>query len=156
MREMAQAAHDINNPLRLPLLSSKCFDLFNEIAHVNATRGKTQQPPNMRDDYTQRAAYFLTSNYRDKDLSVEAVARSIGLNRSYLYKVFKETTGISPQAYLMQLRINKACELLILPENTVTSVAYAVGYEPLSFTRAFKNVMGMTPLEYRKKNMIEG
>ena len=86
---------------------------------------------------------------------MDSLAQLLGLNRSYLYRIFKEYMGISPQAYLMKIRIEHACNLLIMPQHSVTSIAYQVGYEPLSFTRAFKNATGITPQEYRKKNMEE-
>ncbi len=155
MKELVQAAHDINNPFRLSLMSSKCFDVFHEIAHVNSTRKVNYKPPSLRSNYAQRIAYYLSSNYYDKNLSVDSLSRVIGLNRSYLYKIFKEATGMSPQAYLMQTRINKAREFLLVPESDVTSVASAVGYELNSFSRAFKNITGFSPLEYKKKNIVE-
>lgn len=150
MKSISEAAHNINNPLRLPLLSSKCFELFHEICRVSTSRGIMHIQQSTRDDYVDRATSYLNLNYKDSTLSIDSLAHAIGLTRSYLYRIFKETIGISPQEYLMHIRIDKACELLLISENTVTSVAHSVGYEPLSFTRAFKNTTGITPTEYRK------
>ena len=74
----------------------------------------------------------------------------MGLNRSYLYEIFKEEMGMSPQEYLSRLRIAKACEYLELPQATVTSVALAVGYEPSVFSKALKKIMGINPGKFKK------
>lgn len=100
------------------------------------------------DKYVSRAKHYLDIHYMKPELTVQTLADHIGLHRSYLYEIFKEKTGISPQEYLTQIRMEKASEILRLPGATVTSVAHAVGYEPSVFSKAFKKYFGVTPGKY--------
>lgn len=143
-------ATDTRAPLKETLLGSKIFDFFSELAYVKS-RDLRDEQSDTQDDYVSRAISFMNMHYAEKDLRVDSIAKNIGLNRSYLYSIFKAKTGFSPQEYLSELRIKAACELLKLPRATVSSVANSVGYEPLVFTRTFKKIMGIPPNEYMKK-----
>ncbi len=66
---------------------------------------------------------------------------------------FKAAMGNSPIAYLMQLRVNRAAALLRRPHKSVTEVAFEVGFEDSNyFSRQFKNIIGVTPMQYRKQH----
>lgn len=145
-------ATDARAPIKDIVLGSKIFDFFAELAYVKS-RELDVEKSDPQDDYVSRAINFMNIHYAEKELRVDTIAKSIGLNRSYLYSIFKSKIGISPQEYLSQLRVKAACELLKLPRATVSSVANSVGYEPLVFTRTFKKIMGITPNEYMKKSL---
>lgn len=85
-----------------------------------------------------------------EDLSVERMARAIGLERCYFSTLFKKTTGQSPYQYLAALRVRKACALLRGGDYSIATIASAVGVSPENFARLFKKQMGTTPLEYRR------
>lgn len=102
--------------------------------------------------YMHETNTFIEEHYGD-DITVEDIADHVGLNRSYFGKLFKKETGQTPQAFLMGYRMVKACEYLVQSNMSITDVASAVGYNnPLHFSRAFKNVYHVSPLNYRKKN----
>ena len=62
--------------------------------------------------------------------------------------------GTTIQNYLMDYRISKACELLILTKDSVHAIAYSCGYnDALTFSKAFKKKKGISPLAYRKKEL---
>jgi AraC-like DNA-binding protein len=89
------------------------------------------------------------------DISVEDIADNCGLNRSYFGKIFKESTGRTPQEFLLNYRMTKATELLKLTKLTVGDISNAVGYDnPLHFSRAFKNTYGISPREWRNQNRM--
>ena len=134
------------------LLGSKLFDFFAELAYVKS-RELADENNDPQEDYVSRAIHIMNIHYAEKELRVDSIARRIGLNRSYLYSIFKAKTGLSPQEYLVKLRIKASCELLKLPRATVSSVANSVGYDPLVFTRTFKRITGTTPNEYIKKSL---
>jgi len=100
------------------------------------------------EDYIQKAISFMEANYNHK-IKISDVAKHVGLNRSYLFTLFKEHLTESPQEFLTRLRIKKACDMFRSPESTVASVAFALGYEPRALTRLFKQITGFTPTEYR-------
>ena len=99
--------------------------------------------------YVDEALAYIDENYV-ADIGVEDIARHIGLNRSYFGKVFKEAMGVSPHQFLIGYRMEKAAELLKLSALSVAEVGRAVGYpNQLHFSRAFKNVHGVSPRAWR-------
>ena len=105
----------------------------------------------MRDFYIKEAISFIEQNFQN-DISIEDIATFCGLNRSYFGKIFHDTVGVSPQAFLISYRMSKAGELLKLTNLSVTDIGNAVGYpNQLHFSRAFKNVYGISPRAWRSK-----
>ena len=103
----------------------------------------------MSDYYIKEAINFIEQNFQN-DISIENVAAVCGINRSYLGRIFRTSTGRSPQEFLISYRMTKAAELLKLTALSVGDIGRAVGYEnPLHFSRAFKNVYGVSPREWR-------
>lgn len=101
--------------------------------------------------YIKRAIDFIEKNYSRK-MKIQDMADHIGLHRSYLYTLFKQELHRSPQEYLIQFRINKACELMKKEELPIGYIAHSVGYEdPLLFSKVFKKVMGKSPSQYRQE-----
>ena len=101
------------------------------------------------DDRIERAIGLMESKYHEQ-LSVDQIAREIGLERSYFSVLFKEKTTVSPHQYLTTLRIRKACDLIEKEKCNITEAAIATGLNPCNFARTFKRVLGKTPNEYCK------
>ena len=90
-------------------------------------------------------------NHFQEDLTVAKLARYVGLNRSYLTTVFQSVLQLSPQQFLMRFRMTRAAQLLREHELSVGEVARSCGYpDPLTFSKAFKRTMGVTPSQYRR------
>jgi len=99
--------------------------------------------------YVKEALIYLTSHY-DSRLSVRSLAQHLGLDRSYLHRLFKAATRLSPQEYLLDLRIRKACELLQETELSISIISLSVGYEDtLYFSKLFRRKRGVSPSQYR-------
>ena len=102
------------------------------------------------DDYVQYAVQFIRSNYQQ--LRIRDVAEYIGINRTYLTEIFTERMYMSPQEYLIQVRLSKAKELLRQTDLPINTVAREVGYEDqMSFSKIFKKRIGISPQQYRKE-----
>ena len=98
----------------------------------------------------KEALTYIESNFQN-DISIEEIAAVCGLNRSYFGKVFRETMGESPQAFLLHYRMARAAQLLKETRLSVGEIAQQVSYDnQLHFSRAFKNVHGVSPREYRQ------
>lgn len=101
--------------------------------------------------YVRKAVSFIQSNYCNS-IKVTDVAKYVCINRSYLYTLFQNSMGMSPQHFLTAFRITKATELLQLTSLPIESIALSCGYhDPLVFTKAFKQMKKMSPTAYRKE-----
>lgn len=103
--------------------------------------------PSAYDNRIEAAIGLMEAKYHEQ-LSVDEIAREIGLERSYFSVLFKEKTSVSPHKYLMSLRIRKACDLIEKEHCSISEAAAAAGLDPSNFSRIFKREMGKTPLEY--------
>lgn len=101
--------------------------------------------------YVTKAIEFIQNNYFN-DIKITDIARYVSLNRSYLTTIFQKTIKQSPQQYLSTFRITRAESLLTLPHLSIGDIARSCGYsDSLVFSRAFKNVKGICPSDYRKR-----
>lgn len=89
------------------------------------------------------------------DISVESIAAQCNIHRNQLLKLFKERIGQGPQEYLIKYRMSRAAQLLITTDFSVNEIGNAVGYaNQLHFSRAFKNVYGMSPKYFREEKRV--
>lgn len=115
---------------------------------------RMKQDGSIRDFYIKEALSFIEQNFQN-DISIEDIAACCGLNRSYFGKIFHDTIGRSPQEFLISYRMTKAAELLKITALSIADIGNAVGYpNQLHFSRAFKNVYGMSPRNWRMKNRL--
>lgn len=86
-----------------------------------------------------------------ENISLEMVASKVFLNQFYFSKIFKEETGKNFTEYIIKQRIDAAKKLIGRPDIKIYEIGRMVGYdEPGSFSRIFKKMVGMSPVEYRK------
>lgn len=92
------------------------------------------------------------------DITVRELAESVFfMNQNYISHLFAEKKGISFSAFLRQVRISHAKELLKEEKWSVTEVAAMVGYNDTSqFIRIFRQEVGVTPKKYRAVGATEG
>jgi AraC family transcriptional regulator len=88
----------------------------------------------------------------DADVSLTALASEAGLSRFHFCRAFKESTGLSPHAWLRQHRLEQAMNMLRDPEMSVVSIAAALGYSSqTAFAAAFRKLTGETPTDWRRR-----
>ena len=103
--------------------------------------------------YIQEAINFINSNYMNS-ITVNEIANHVNLSRSYLYKMFIKNLKISPQKYLINLRMYKATLLLKNTKIPIGEVASKVGYsDSLLFSKTFSKYFSMSPLSYRNNQI---
>ncbi|UYQ91182.1 AraC family transcriptional regulator [Chitinophaga horti] len=106
-------------------------------------------PANDTPDLVTDTALFMRAHIASK-LTVEDFAARRQLSPSYFAEKFKKATGMSVIDYFIQLKIQKACQLLYDPSMKIKDVSNAVGYEdPYYFSRLFKKLMEISPEQYR-------
>ncbi|MEZ5042363.1 MAG: ATP-binding protein [Saprospiraceae bacterium] len=96
---------------------------------------------------------IVAANYQNDSFNVEELAKLLGMTYISFLRKFKAVTGKRPAAHIQDYRISKAKELLVTQRDLkISEIAYMVGYaEPSHFTRKFREVVGMSPSEYREK-----
>jgi len=101
----------------------------------------------------RRAIERLRSD-SDADVSLGVLASDAGLSRFHFCRAFKESTGLSPHAWLRQHRLEQAMNMLRDPNASVVSVAVALGYaSQTAFAAAFKKLTGETPSDWRRHRL---
>ncbi len=102
------------------------------------------------------AIEYMNENIGE-DITIELLADTVHLSKSYFMRCFKKTVGIGAIEYLAQLRVKKVCALLCETDMTASEAAFGCGFRNLSnFNRRFKEIMGCTPCEYRKAARKKG
>ncbi|MGN1193431.1 MAG: AraC family transcriptional regulator [Dorea sp.] len=129
--------------------------LFLDYLMRSANSVRMNQGGKLRDFYIKEALTFIEQNFQN-DISIEDIADSCGLNRSYFGKIFHDSIGKSPQEFLINYRMTKAAELLKLTSLSIADIGNAVGYpNQLHFSRAFKKIYGISPRNWRSENRLE-
>ncbi len=100
-------------------------------------------------DYLYIAKRYISANFHHHELNVSTLANAIGIERSYLFRLFKEGEGMSVIEYIINTRLDAASEMLKNGITQVKVVAASCGYEnPLYFSNAFKKRFGVSPKNY--------
>lgn len=101
--------------------------------------------------YMTRAVEYIKQNY-NKNLSVESIANMLGIERSYLSRLFKTYKNKSTQNYIIDYRMRQAKRMFEEEDMNVSQVCAAVGYTNIyCFSRIFKSRVGMPPKEYMER-----
>ena len=152
MEEMLYLSH---HPEEAPFHLIGHLYLFLDYFMRSAATVHVKQNGSIRNFYIKEALSYIEQNFQN-DISVEDISAFCGLNRSYFGKIFHDTIGRSPQEFLISYRMTKATELLKITSLSIADIGNAVGYpNQLHFSRAFKNVYGMSPRNWRIENKLE-
>ena len=103
---------------------------------------------NTSSQYVLSAIKFIQFNY-SHDISIDDIAKVVGVSRSHLYRVFMSNVGQSPIDYLTGYRISEACYLLKSSTLSIAEIAVSVGFfDQFYFSRVFKKIKGVPPSKY--------
>ena len=101
-------------------------------------------------DVVARAKVFMDAHYMEK-LSAEQIADASRVSPSHLFRLFRRETGLTPYAYLTNVRMEHAMKMLLNTSYTVEEIAYYCAFcSSANFIRAFRQTTGVTPRKYRK------
>lgn len=120
--------------------------LYNIFGHMKIQMKKQQA----KSIHVERAIDYIYENY-SKNISVTDIAEYLGIDRTYLYRLFKEEYNMSPQKYLLNFRLKAAMNKLEGGNMSIAEIAYSCGFNDASaFCHQFKKVYKDTPLNYRR------
>ncbi|MFC5406929.1 AraC family transcriptional regulator [Cohnella soli] len=111
---------------------------------------ETLRPDSHTEELVRQVAGYLSTQYAEP-ITIERMAETLGYNRAYLSRIFKQRTGVSPVVFLTQQRVDHAKRLLReRPELTIEQIAFSVGFhDPLYFSKQFRRLYGQSPTDYR-------
>ena len=115
---------------------------------LDIKRNKQNQPNKI----AETAKKFIDNNYQNH-ITMEDVAKHVYITEKYLCHNFKQTFLVTPQQYLLSVRMKKAKALLKSSNLKIKEISASVGYKSqLTFSYSFKNHEGMSPSKYRINN----
>lgn len=107
--------------------------------------------PSIVEEYIKSSIEYVEKNFQ-RELSVKELASYIGINRKYLYTIFKRILGQTPIEYILKVKIDKARTLLENNKLTILEVSNSVGYkDQFTFSKQFKKITGESPSNYRQR-----
>lgn len=126
--------------------------LYNIIAHLidisNSDNVKSKRIDE-NEYYVRKALEFIDMNF-SKEISVAEISKYVNIDRKYLHYIFKNTLNISPQKYVINYRIKRACEHMETSRLSISNISRSVGYtDQFQFSKMFKKTMGISPSQYR-------
>lgn len=93
---------------------------------------------------------FLEENFQ-KEISIASLCEMACMSESSLLRAFKQSLGVSPKQYIMQLSIRNACELIRTTDFNITEISFRCGFTDSNyFSRCFKNITGISPTKFKK------
>lgn len=150
-----QEACEIGKELILKSLIMKLIALFLKETNYVKNKKKIDRydfPFYDKSNVVKIILEYFDNNYM-KNISLDDMSKNMYISSVYISKVFKEKTGESPINYLINLRLEKAKDLLISTESPVKTIAQAVGYsDAYYFSKLFKKYYGNSPCKFRAIN----
>ena len=124
----------------------KCSAILCDIFAECYTQNYVSKSQNLK---IRNSVEYLLKNYKKSDLSIKEIADKSFMSDVYFRKLFKEEYAISPQKYIINLRIQNAIGLISTGYYSLKEVAYMSGYNDYKyFSVEFKKIVGVSPSEY--------
>lgn len=118
---------------------------------LTAEEAPASQAEAAEDSSMAQVVHYMQDHFTDPELSISAIAEAFDMPTARLSLTFKELMRMSPLEYLTLLRVERSKELLAGTELSIKEIAAQVGYyDASSFIRRFKQITGVTPLQYRR------
>lgn len=122
--------------------------------HRSSTPVFTSAKTLREEERTKTMLQFIQNNFQE-NLEISQIAASASISVSECLRCFRHTIDQTPIQYVRQYRIQKAAELLSDPTHSISDIAHQCGFQEMSyFSKIFRNQIGCTPSEYRKRESV--
>lgn len=127
--------------------ASNLWDSLFEVAELLCSRGVEETSGSVGEQLVE----YVQEHYSDYDISLKTLGEMFSMSVSAISRSFKAAMKINFYDYLCRIRMEKAKELLINENISLSEIATMVGYDnPVSFRRAFVRYTGITPTEFKQ------
>ena len=158
----------LSKPFGSDVLLSRCRSLIENRRRIKNPAGAlplmpapaaaSAAPPPSADldsEFYRRFLEIFQAEMGRPELSVDAVAAQMGMERSQFYRKIKALTNYAPVELMRRLRLQQGHALLLSSDKTIGEIAYEIGFSsPAYFTKCYRDAYGVTPTQARGK--IEG
>lgn len=120
------------------------------IHRILALLASFRGPSGIRSDSVSAAKEYMDRHYREK-ISTDQLAALSAISASHFARIFREETGMTPYAYLTQIRLNQSMRLLLETSYSIEEIAtYCSFCSAANYIRCFRQNTGTTPLKFRR------
>lgn len=128
------------------LVMELLYRLNAEVCRQNYIKNKPIETP------CTKVLNYIKNNL-EKQITLEELADTVHLDKNYLVRLFKETYGQTPINTLIEMRMERACDLITNTNLSISRIAASCGYtSPSYFTAEYKKRFGVTPVQQRNTN----
>jgi AraC family transcriptional regulator len=128
------------------------YDTLKETESLKAIRKSTREELFKR---ISIAHDFIRSFY-DKPIKLNDIAQAACLSPNHLLRAYSQIYGKTPHQHISEFKIQKAMQLLAQLDFNMTDITFELGYDnPVSFSKMFKQHVGVSPLQFRKKVILD-
>ena len=152
LRTLTEALFDERNTLENSLIpAGRIFTLL----YQNSFPAQTFSTPSYQMERIEKVILFIKKNLHKK-LTRKDLSEIAGLSETRFHYVFKEMVGKAPLEYMIDCRIQKAKELLIITDQNIAAIAGDCGWhDPIFFTRQFRQKEGISPRQFRQQQRLK-
>lgn len=153
MEMLGRDAAVVSDPAARLFVEQATDLLVTQLLRGHSSFGAIEPPPRRGlADWQVRKVTGYMRDHLDEPIGLDLLADLVGLSRFHFCTAFRQATGSTPHNWLVNLRMERARQLLTDPSLPVTEIALAVGYEtPSAFTASFRKVTGTTPRDFRRR-----
>ena len=125
-----------------------------QICFVNGEKAQENKTSDRTVEDMKKVFLYIQKEYASP-LSLEDMASGVNMSREYFCRRFSELMHMTPFEYLLRIRIENSCRMLLNDDFTIGEIATQCGFNSFSyFSKTFKRFVGCTPREYQRKHML--
>lgn len=134
----------------LALLEQTYIRAIDDICAYVCGKRRDHEMAQKHDDLIREVDQIIAQNYEDANLNADVIAERFSMSSAYLRRLYRKETGCSLNDRLMNVRLQKICDLLAGTDRPLNDIAEASGIRNANYLyTVFKKTYGMTPIEYR-------
>jgi AraC family transcriptional regulator of arabinose operon len=142
--ELLENSFEMRN---LEVINIKLLDFISSLIYLREI-----SPSLHENDVVSSSIAYMKKNFKEQHF-VTALAKQQNLSVSHYSRLFRNKTGSSPNQYFNQLKVQKSCQYLYFTDRNIKEICAELGFDdPYYFSRLFKKLIGMSPVNYKNQH----